>query len=249
MLDFLAISKRFGAVTAVDGLTLSCPAGSTAILLGPSGCGKSTLLRLALGLIQPDAGAIRFAGQDLRSGDMVAMRHRCGYLHQDGRLFPHLNAFDNVTLLPRNLGWSVARRQTRFNDLLDFVKLPISITQRMPDELSGGQRQRLALMRALVLDPDVLLLDEPLAALDPLARHALQLELRESIAQLRKTVLWVTHDLAEAARLNARVVLLEHGRVIQQGQLIDLLDSPVNAFAREFVAAQRGPREILGAGS
>ncbi len=249
MLEFSQVSKRFGARAALRDITLSRPVGSTLMLLGPSGCGKSTLLRLALGLLQPDAGTVRFDGQDLRTADSMTVRHRCGYLHQDGRLFPHLNAFDNVTLVPRNLGWSPERRRARFQELLEFVNLPTDIGGRMPDDLSGGQRQRVALMRALVLDPDVLLLDEPLAALDPIARHALQLELRQWVSLVNKTVLWVTHDLSEAATLNADIALLEAGRIVQQGSLIELLDAPVDDFARQFVASQRGPREILETGA
>ena len=245
MLLFESVTVTFGSVVALDRLSFQCGAGERVALLGPSGCGKSTLLRTAIGLVRPDKGIVRLDGQPLTTEGMNSMRLRMGYVIQDGGMFPHLDVWENVTLMARYLRWPEDRMRERFAELLDFVKLDDSLRTRRPDELSGGQRQRVALMRALMLDPPLLLLDEPLAALDPLVRRDLQHDLLELVQRLGKTVVMVSHDIAEAVLLGERIVLMNAGRVVQDGTPEELLDRPATPFVRDFVQAQRGAREIL----
>jgi osmoprotectant transport system ATP-binding protein len=230
--------KRHGDAVAVGPLTLAFPAGRTAALIGPSGAGKTTLLRLVLGLVRPDEGAVLLRGAPLEPGDHAA-RRRLGYVVQGGGLFPHLTAADNAALVARWLGWEPARVAARLEALAALARLPADALRRLPRELSGGQAQRVALVRALFLDPDVLLLDEPLGALDPLTRAELSEDLRGAFAALGKTVLLVTHDLAEAAFFADRLVLLRDGRVAQDGRLEDLVRAPADPFVARFVRAQR----------
>jgi len=242
MLELEGVSKRFGAAQALHPLSLRIAPGHTTVLLGPSGCGKSTLLKLMNGLLQPDTGRVLFDGTPLAAQDVLQARRRMGYCLQGGGLFPHLSAADNVLLLPRQLGWKGARAAQRLATLCELTQLPWDTLRRFPLELSGGQRQRVSLMRALVLDPPVLLLDEPLGALDPLVRAELQAELRALFAQLKKTVVLVTHDLAEAAVLSERVVLLREGQLVQQGTLGALAREPADPFVTRFLAAQARPQ-------
>ncbi|CAM3612870.1 ATP-binding cassette domain-containing protein [Corallococcus sp. ZKHCc1 1396] len=235
------VSKRYGALQALHPLSLTLPKGATTVLIGPSGCGKSTLLRLLNGLAKPDTGRILFDGQPLpEDGDaLLAVRQRVGYALQGGGLFPHLTGAQNVTLMARHLRWPEARIRERQGVLMDLTRFPADALERFPGQLSGGQRQRVALMRALMLDPDVLLLDEPLGALDPLVRHDLQADLRGIFERLKKTVVLVTHDLAEAAWLGDGIVLMRDGQVVQQGTLEDLEARPADGFVTRFIQAQR----------
>ena len=249
MLRFEGIFKEYGGTPALADIELDVPEAQTTVLIGPSGCGKSTLLRLAAGLIRPDRGQVWFEGARLNTGNLRPARLRMGYMIQDGGLFPHLSVRDNVTLMARQLDWPRERREQRLAELADLVQLPPAMLGRYPIELSGGQRQRVALMRALMLDPDLLLLDEPLGALDPMIRFELQRELKAIFARLGKTVLMVTHDLAEAVFFGHRIVLLRAGRIVQQAEPRVILDSPAEPFVAQFVAAQREPqRVLLGAG-
>jgi osmoprotectant transport system ATP-binding protein len=231
--------KRYGPITALDRIQLEFAAGSTTALIGSSGSGKSTVLRLLLGLDWPDHGYVRIDGRRLEPADVLALRRRVGYVIQDGGLFPHLTALGNLALLPRHLGWSASRISARAEALATLTHLPVDALRRYPAELSGGQRQRVALMRGLMADPDALLLDEPLGALDPIVRQELQDELKQIFDQLGKTVIVVTHDLAEAAWFADRLVLLREGAVVQDGGYEDLRDRPASAFVRQFVQAQR----------
>jgi osmoprotectant transport system ATP-binding protein len=217
---------------------LAVPRGETVALIGESGSGKSTLLRLLLGLLAPDAGEVRFGGEPVR-GDDPAFRRRVGYVVQGGALFPHLTAAGNASLVARHLRWRPERIARRLAELAALTRLPPEALSRFPHALSGGQAQRVSLMRALFLDPEVLLLDEPLGALDPLTRADLQLDLRRAFDDLRKTVVFVTHDLAEAAFFSRRLVLLRDGRIVQVGALEDLARAPAEPFVARFVAAQR----------
>jgi osmoprotectant transport system ATP-binding protein len=245
MLDVQAVSKSFGPTPVLADVSLHVPAGQTAVLIGPSGCGKSTLLRMMLGLIRPDAGAVHFNHTPLTLANVRELRHQMGYVVQDGGLFPHLTAAGNVTLLARHLGWDNERIRGRLAELRELARLPADAVNRYPAELSGGQRQRVGLMRALMLDPAVLLLDEPLGALDPITRADLQGDLRRIFRTLRKTVVLVTHDLAEAAFFGDVVVLLHQGRIAQQGSMRDLMERPATPFVAAFVQAQRTPLEAL----
>ncbi len=247
MLELRGVTKAYDDVVALERCDLSLPSGRTTVLIGPSGCGKSTILRLIVGLQQPDAGTLSFAGAPLEPGRMLEARRRMGYVLQDGGLFPHLSARDNVTLMARHLGWPAEHVKSRTNELAELAHFPIQALDRFPLQLSGGQQQRVSLMRALMLDPEVLLLDEPLGALDPMIRFELQNDLREVFARLGKTVVMVTHDLAEAAFFGQRIVLLRAGRIVQQGRFEELLRSPAEPFVERFVQAQRAQLEAMEA--
>ena len=245
MLELNQVSKNYADVCALEHCDLSIAAGQTTVLIGPSGCGKSTILRLIIGLQMPDQGSIRFGGELLEPDCLSELRQRMGYVIQDGGLFPHLSARDNVELMARYLRWPDERIATRINELAELTHFPVAALDRYPIELSGGQQQRVSLMRALMLDPDVLLLDEPLGALDPMIRLDLQNDLREVFKNLGKTVLMVTHDLGEAAFFADTVVLLREGRIVQQGTMGQLLREPADDFVRRFIQAQRSPLEAM----
>ncbi len=233
------VSKRYVNVPALHPTNLSIERGKTTVLIGPSGCGKSTLLRLVIGLVQPDTGTIEFDGTTLTSNNIDSARQRIGYVIQEGGLFPHLTARSNVVLMARHLGKANGESRQRLSELCELTRFSEDLLKRYPVEISGGQRQRVSLMRALMLSPELLLLDEPLGALDPLVRAALQKELKEIFSRLKQTVLLVTHDLAEAAYLADEIVLMNEGRVVQQGSIGDLRDRPANGFVSEFINAQR----------
>jgi osmoprotectant transport system ATP-binding protein len=233
------VTRAFGEVRAVDDVSLGFERGRTAILIGSSGSGKSTVLRLLIGLEWPAAGEVRCDGVPLRRDTVLAVRRRVGYVIQEGGLFPHLSVLGNLALLPRHLDWDRRRVLERARVLAELTHLPETLLTRFPAELSGGQRQRVALMRALMLDPPTLLLDEPLGALDPLVRHDLQDDLRDIFERLGKTVIMVTHDLAEAAFFSRRLILMRHGRVMQDGSLDEFRRKPAADFVREFLAAHR----------
>ena len=232
-------TRAFGATRAVDDVSVAFARGQTSILIGSSGSGKSTLLRMLVGLEWPTAGEVLCDGEPLRRDALLDVRRRVGYVIQDGGLFPHLTVLGNLALLPRHLGWKQSRVLERARELAALAHLHEELLTRFPAELSGGQRQRVALMRALMLDPPTLLLDEPLGALDPLVRHGLQDELREIFRSLGKTVIMVTHDLAEAAFFSDRLILMRRGRVLQDGSLDDFRREPADPFVREFLAAHR----------
>jgi osmoprotectant transport system ATP-binding protein len=233
------VCKSYGAGRALDDVCLEFARGSITALIGSSGSGKSTLLKLLLGLEQPDTGVVIVEGSPLINSDLLALRRRIGYVIQDGGLFPHLSARDNLALLPRHLGWTHTQIDQRIQTLAQLTHFSSDALARFPLELSGGQRQRVALMRALMLDPPALLLDEPLSALDPVVRYELQEELARIFAQIDKTVVLVTHDMVEAAFLAPRLVLIEAGRVLQVGDLHALRTHPANERVARFVSAHR----------
>lgn len=239
ILQLLSAGKSYSAGAALHPTTLDVPTGRTTVLIGPSGCGKTTALRLMMGLLRPDSGEVRFRDTVLTADNVRALRTRMGYVVQDGGLFPHLTSAENVTLMARHLDWPPQRLVERARHLADLVRLSPVTLQRYPAELSGGQKQRVALMRALMLDPELLLLDEPLGALDPLVRAELQEDLVNVFAQLGKSVVLVTHDLAEAAFLGHVIVLLQEGRIVQRGSIADLVQRPSDPFVTRFVRAQR----------
>ena len=209
VLELRGAAKTFGSVAALAPLDLQVGRGETLVLIGPSGCGKTTVLRLALGLAWPTAGTVRFRGSLLTTANVRRLRQAMGYVVQEGGLFPHLSVADNVCLVPRHLGWSRARMRERQAELVALTRFPGEALARYPHELSGGQRQRVSLMRALMLDPDLLLLDEPLGAIDPLVRAELQQDLARVFRQRGKSVVLVTHDLAEAATFASSAALAE----------------------------------------
>jgi osmoprotectant transport system ATP-binding protein len=239
LVHFRAVSKVFGNDVAVSDINLEIPRGQITALIGPSGCGKSTILRLIVGLLTPDTGEIQFDGDQIAPGTIMKIRRRLGYVIQDGGLFPHLTARRNLALQSNLFGKNRDEIEKRIAELCALTKFPNNGLGRYPLELSGGQRQRVSLMRALMLSPELLLLDEPFAALDPLVRVNLQRDLKEICAQLQQTVLVVTHDLPEAAFLANDIVLVNEGRIVQRGSIADLRAKPANEFAREFISAQR----------
>jgi osmoprotectant transport system ATP-binding protein len=241
-----AVEKRYGGATALGPVDLAFPAGRTTALIGPSGCGKSTVLRLLIGLIPPSTGRVYFDGAPLMPEAYRLARRRIGYVIQEGGLFPHLTARRNVTLVAKELGWAPDRIDRRVAELAELTRFDPALLARRPGELSGGQRQRVSLMRALMLDPDALLLDEPLGALDPMIRYELQNDLSAIFRRLNKTVVLVTHDLAEAAYFADTIVLLNTGRVVQQGAYDDLVRSPADGFVRAFLRAQRPMTQPVG---
>jgi osmoprotectant transport system ATP-binding protein len=247
MFELRGVSKLYDGVEAVHRVDLAIQPQRTTVLIGPSGCGTSTLLRLMIGLLRADEGRVLFEGTDLATADPLPLRRRMGYVIQEGGLFPHLSAARNVSLVAGYLGWSRSSIDARLSELAQLVRLPREMLGRLPDELSGGQRQRVGIMRALMLDPDVLLLDEPLGALDPIIRRELQEDLKAIFQRLGKTVVLVTHDLGEAAYLGDEVVLLREGTIVQRGTPAALLNDPADDFVRRFINAQRSPVDSLDA--
>jgi osmoprotectant transport system ATP-binding protein len=239
LVQLVDVSKRYGDAPALHSTNLSIERGKTTVLIGPSGCGKSTLLRLIIRLIEPDSGTVSFGDAEIAADNIDMLRRRIGYVIQEGGLFPHLTARANILLLPRHLGKSETEMKPRVAELCELTRFPENFLARYPIELSGGQRQRVSLMRALILSPELLLLDEPLGALDPLVRASLQRDLKEIFSRLKQTALLVTHDLAEAAYLGNEIVLMNEGRIVQQGSIADLREKPASNFVSEFINAQR----------
>jgi osmoprotectant transport system ATP-binding protein len=244
MIELESVSKNFGTTVALHETDLCLETGRTTALIGPSGCGKSTILRLIIGLLEPTTGTITIEGHRVSAAEILTLRRRIGYVIQEGGLFAHLTAGQNVLLMAKHLKRPLGEMRTRLGELCELTHFPENALSRYPVELSGGQRQRVSLMRALMLQPSVLLLDEPLGALDPMVRSRLQEDLKEIFQCLQQTTLLVTHDMAEAGFLASRIVLLNEGRVVQSGTLDDLRTRPASDFVRDFLHAQRGLAEV-----
>lgn len=249
MLELEKVTKFYNGQQVLKPTDLSVADGRTTVLIGPSGCGKSTLLRLMIGLIRPDSGRVVFAGEELNRDNLRAIRRRMGYVIQDGGLFPHLSARGNVELMARHLGWDKERRRRRLEELVELTQLWPEVLDRFPVQMSGGQQQRVSLMRALMLDPDVLLLDEPLGALDPMIRFEMQEELRAIFQRLGKTVVMVTHDMGEAGFFGDTIVIMKEGAILQQGGLRELAERPADPFISTFLQARRHPLDALRKGA
>ncbi len=239
MISVEHVSKNFAKNEALKDINLRIADAQTTVLIGPSGSGKSTLLRIIIGLIRPDAGLVRIDGETLNSENIRQMRQQIGYVIQEGGLFPHLTARQNVSLMAAYLGWTKKKIGDRVSELAELTKFPVDGLDRYPAQLSGGQNQRVSLMRALMLDPGILLFDEPLGALDPLIRYDLQTDLRAIFRELKKTVVLVTHDISEAAFFGDHIVLIRDGAIVQQGKIRDLTESPATPFVTRFIQAQR----------
>jgi osmoprotectant transport system ATP-binding protein len=241
------VTKRYGADSvAVRELSLTVPDGEICVLVGPSGCGKTTTLRMINRLIEPSGGRILIDGTDVLKLDPVHLRRRIGYVIQQGGLFPHRRVADNVATVPRLLGWSKSDVQARVNELLDLVGLdPDQYRRRFPHELSGGERQRVGVARALGGDPPILLMDEPFAAVDPVTRQRLQQELLTLQDTLKKTIVFVTHDIDEATLLGDRIAVLSKGGVLEQYDTPNqVLGRPATPFVADFVGTDRGVRRL-----
>jgi len=255
MIAFERVAKAFAGVRAVDGVSLAVARGELLAIVGGSGSGKTTLLRLANRLIEPDAGAIRIDGGDIRDGDPVAVRRRIGTVFQSGALFPHLSVAANIGITPKLLGWKPTEIAARVDELLALVRLDAAeYRARLPHELSGGQRQRIALARALAAKPEIVLMDEPFGALDPLTRDALGEDFRALHDHLSVTTMMITHDITEALLLADRVAVMREGRILAQGTAAELARSD-EAYVIELLKAPRRqarrlatllPRDVLG---
>lgn len=237
MLSLSNVTKSYDGQRVLSPTALEIEPGKTTVLIGPSGCGKSTLLRLMIGLISPDEGTVRFRDEELSARSLLEIRRHMGYVIQDGGLFPHLTARRNVTVMADYLRWERAKVTARVAELRDLTHLREEALDRYPAQISGGQRQRVSLMRALMLDPDVLLLDEPLGALDPMIRAELQYELSEIFRALHKTVVMVTHDMREAAFFSDVIVLMRGGKIVQKGTIHELMHEPADPFVTQFIRA------------
>jgi osmoprotectant transport system ATP-binding protein len=241
------VTKRYGdGTTAVDDLSLQIGDGEIVVLVGPSGCGKTTSLKMINRLVEPTSGTITVDGRDTRTYDVNALRRSIGYVIQQVGLFPHLSVAENVATVPRLSGWDRGRTRQRVDELLDLVGLPpAQFGRRMPSELSGGQRQRVGVARALGIDPPVLLMDEPFGAIDPIARERLQDELLRLQRVVRKTIVFVTHDIEEAIKLGDRVALLEQGGLLAQyAAPAELLGHPASDFVVDFLGEGRLVRRL-----
>lgn len=247
MISLNNISKSYREKAALGPADLTIETGKTTVLIGQSGSGKSTLLRILIGLISPDSGEVRIDGETLSPENLIRIRRKMGYVIQEGGLFPHLTAEGNVSIMAGYLGWGAEKIGERISALCRLTKFPENALRRYPRQISGGQRQRVSLMRALMLDPDILLLDEPLGSLDPLIRRDLQNDLKDIFRSLGKTVLMVTHDIGEAAYFGDTIVFLRDGKIIQSGNIDDLVKRAADPFITRFINAQRSPLESTGA--
>lgn len=245
MFHLQKIIKQYNGTKAVDSIDLAILPGKTTVLIGPSGCGKSTLLRLMVGLIWQNSGQIIFDGEEVSQSKIFNLRKRIGYVIQDGGLFPHLTVKQNITLMADQLNWDSNKINSRLTELLKLTQFP---ENRMDDfilQISGGQRQRVSLMRALMLEPDVLLLDEPLGALDPMVRAKMQSDLKQIFQNLGKSVIMVTHDIGEAAYFGDTIILMRNGKIIQEGTMMEFLKSPSEPFVTDFINAQRSHLDFI----
>jgi osmoprotectant transport system ATP-binding protein len=238
MIRFHNAGKSFGSAVALQPTDLEIPAHKTTVLIGPSGSGKSTVLRLISGLIEPTTGWIEINGEKLTRETLLEFRRRMGYVIQSGDLFPHLTARQNILLVAQELRLAIDEITARVEELCVLARFPPDLLDRYPVELSGGEQRRVSLIRALMLKPDMLLLDEPMGALDPMVRAGLILDLKSLFERLNTTVVMVTHDLVEASRLGDWLVLLKAGRIVQQGPFAELSLCPAEPFVSEFFHAQ-----------
>ena len=241
MIEYEHIYKSYQTgVNAVSDFTLSIAQGELLAIIGPSGCGKTTVLKMLNRLVEPTSGRILLHGQDLRSQDPIGLRRQLGYVIQQVGLFPHMTSLENITVVPDILGWPADKQRSRALELLELIDMnPADYIHRYPHQLSGGQQQRIGVLRALASDPEVILMDEPFGAVDPLTRTKLQQELKTLHGRLNKTILLVTHDIDEAFLLADRILLMREGRIIQLGTPADLAERPVSSFVLDYIGAER----------
>ncbi|KAB1660695.1 ATP-binding cassette domain-containing protein [Pseudoclavibacter sp. CFCC 13796] len=246
MIEFTSVTKTYpGGSVAVRNFTLTVPSHRTVALVGSSGSGKTTLLRMVNRMVEPSSGRVLIDGEDVRARDAVALRRSIGYVLQAGGLLPHRTVLDNVATVLRLNGTRRAQARIRATELMQRVGLDPALSERYPAELSGGQQQRVGVARALAPDPNILLMDEPFGAVDPIVRRELQDELLRLQADLGKTIVFVTHDVDEAFRLGDEVVVLhDHGVIAQQGSPAEILAAPANGFVADFIGADRAERTL-----
>jgi osmoprotectant transport system ATP-binding protein len=236
MIELDRVSKKYGTKAAVDGLSLTIDRGEFFVVIGPSGSGKSTALKLINRLVALSAGSIRIDGEDVMRFKPEELRRRMGYVFQSIGLFPHWTVERNICTVPELLGWPKAKIRDRATELLTLLKLdPDSFRGKYPHQLSGGEQQRVGVARALAANPDILLMDEPFGALDPITRGTLQEEIARIHVESRTTIVFVTHDIDEALKLASRIAIMEQGRLVQIGTPVELLSAPATDFVRDFV--------------
>jgi osmoprotectant transport system ATP-binding protein len=246
-LEFRGATKRYPGTDrpAGDGLSLEVPAGEICVLVGPSGCGKTTAMRMVNRMIDITDGDILVGGRSVRDRNETELRRDIGYVIQQIGLFPHRTIGDNIATVPRLLGWDKRRIADRVAELLDLIGLPADMTGRYPAQLSGGQRQRVGVARALAADPPLMLMDEPFGAIDPINRERLQNEFLRLQAELRKTIVFVTHDIDEAIKMGDRIAVLQQGGILAQyASPAELLTYPANPFVEDFVGADRALKRL-----
>tara|TARA_Y100001933_G_scaffold202068_1_gene203781 strand:- start:298 stop:1371 length:1074 start_codon:yes stop_codon:yes gene_type:complete len=239
MIEFNNVHKRFDETVAADGIDIVFPDGEISVLIGPSGCGKTTLMKMINRLEDPDSGTVSINGSPVSERDPVELRRSIGYAIQEVGLFPHYTIYDNVALVPGLLKWPAARTRERVMELLDLVTLDESYADRYPAQLSGGERQRVGLARALAADPDILLMDEPFGAIDPINRGTIHNTFLGIQEELKKTIVFVTHDMQEAVKLGDRVAILNQGRVVQFDTPEQILSNPESDFVAELLGKDR----------
>ncbi|MGH6812418.1 MAG: ABC transporter ATP-binding protein [Methylocella sp.] len=238
MIELCNVSKNFAATPAVSDFSLKIESGAFFVLIGPSGCGKSTVLRMINAMIVPDKGEIDVDGQDVRASEAEKLRRGIGYVIQSAGLFPHWTAADNILAVPRLLKWSPSKCAARLDGLVAMLRIDPDLLKRYPRQLSGGQQQRIGVARALAADPDIILMDEPFAALDPVSRVALQHEISGIHARSGKTIVFVTHDMDEGLRLATSMAVMNEGRLIQAGTPASILRAPADDFVRAFLGGE-----------
>jgi osmoprotectant transport system ATP-binding protein len=246
VITFESVSKRFpDGTTAVDDLDLEVRKGEVTVLVGPSGCGKTTTLRMVNRMIEASSGRIVVDGQDVRQVDPPQLRRRIGYVIQQIGLFPHRTIAENIATVPELVGWDRHRIKARIDELLQLVGLPAEVVERYPHQLSGGQRQRVGVARALAVDPPIMLMDEPFGAVDPIVRSHLQDEFLRLQQEVRKTIVFVTHDIDEAIKMGDRIAILQQGGVLAQyDRPEELLAEPASDFVADFLGAERGLKRL-----
>ena len=245
MIDLKNVFKKYGATTAVNNLSLEVKTGEICVLIGPSGCGKTTTLKMINRLIEPSSGQILIDGRDSSSLKAFELRRGIGYAIQSVGLFPHLSVAENIAVVPKLLGWQKSKIEARVMELLELIGLePKRYANMYPKALSGGQAQRVGVARALAADPSVLLFDEPFGAVDPLTRERLQNEFLDLQRRLKKTVVFVTHDIDEAIKLSDRIAIMKEGKLEQYATPEQMLEQPANAFVRDFIGADRGLKRL-----
>jgi osmoprotectant transport system ATP-binding protein len=246
LISFESVTKRFGdGTTAVDNLDLEVPEGDLTVLVGPSGCGKTTTLRMINRMIEASSGRILVDGEDIAKVDPPELRRRIGYVIQQIGLFPHRTIGDNIATVPELVGWDKRRTEARVGELLEVVGLPAEVRDRYPHQLSGGQRQRVGVARALAVDPPIMLMDEPFGAVDPIVRSRLQDEFLRLQQEVRKTIVFVTHDIDEAIKMGDRIAIFRQGGHLEQYAPPDeLLAEPATDFVVDFLGAERGLKRL-----
>jgi osmoprotectant transport system ATP-binding protein len=245
MIELASVTKKYTQAAAVRDFSLKVEPAAFCVLLGPSGCGKSTVLRMINGMITPDQGSVTVRGESVASADLEKLRRSIGYVIQSVGLFPHWTIAQNILAVPKLLRWSAAKRAARLDYIIALLEIDATLLSRKPRELSGGQQQRIGVARALAADPDIILMDEPFAALDPLSRANLQAEMQKIHKQSGKTIIFVTHDIDEAFKLASQIVLMNQGQIVQAGEPREILENPANDFVSQFLGGAFAKLRLL----